>query len=417
MKLCVVSTDRRLLPTCREAVSGLAGSRWDVVLAQPMEPLPVANLYVWDFEPEVEGSALPSVFSADRQIFLVHRTQLDGLCAILGDRPLWVLLKPVNAVTLRSFLEQAVRTLESSQAVSSLRHQRDRILNCLLEANLQLQEYDQQRTNFLARAVHDFRAPLTALSGYCGLLLSEKLGGLNNPQREVLRRMQHSIKRLTRIASATLELSTGRLSALEPRWREVDVQTCVEQALHEIFPLAAEKNLALTVNLEPSPKPVVADVYQIEQVLLNLLDNACKFTPKNGVIEVRGYPWFWERRDGSVRSCPEGGERRLSRSPLPNAYRIEIRDSGPGVAEHLLDGLFLEHSPISATRDRSGGGLGLAICKMIVQAHRGDIFAYNSPEGFTFAFVLPLDSEGGPAPPPPASRQSAQAAESLGKGG
>ncbi|MGC8793987.1 MAG: sensor histidine kinase, partial [Bryobacteraceae bacterium] len=191
---------------------------------------------------------------------------------------------------------------------------------------------------------------------------------------------------------------------------------CVEQALAEILPLAEEKNLSLTVNLEPAGRPLVADPYQIEQVLLNLLDNACKFTPKNGVIEVRGYPWLWERRDG-VRAQVAGRERRGIRSALPNAYRVEIRDSGPGVAEHLIEGMFREYSPFGGTRDRSGGGLGLAICKMIVEAHRGDIFAYNSPEGFTFAFVLPFASEALPAPLPPADRQRSGATERPGQGG
>jgi signal transduction histidine kinase len=405
MKLCVVSTDRKLPELCREASSGLGGADWDVLAAQPAQSLPAADLYVWDFEPEAEGFAGFGLLPAHRQIFLVQRTQLDDLCSLLGDRPLWVLLKPVHAVTLRSFLEQAARTLQSSQVLASLRQQRDCILDCLLDANLQLQEYDQQRTNFLARAVHDFRAPLTALSGYCGLLLGQQLGPLNHAQKEVLRRMQHSIKRLTRIATATLELSTGRLAALEPHMHEIDVQSCVEQALHEILPLAEEKNLTLTVNVESPVKPLVADAYQLEQVLLNLLDNACKFTPKNGAIEVRGYPWWWDRRDGSGRRLADVMDRRTVRAAGANAYRFEIRDSGPGVPDHLLEGLFREYSPLGATRDRSGGGLGLAICKMIVQAHRGDIFAYNSPEGFTFAFVLPLETVSEPAPPPPAPQQ------------
>jgi signal transduction histidine kinase len=115
---------------------------------------------------------------------------------------------------------------------NSLRADRDEILQCLIQTNLKLQEYDHDRTNFLTRAVHDFRAPLTAISGYCGLLLGEALGTLTEDQKEVLRRMQHSTKRLSRMASAMFQLSVGRqikpLDLLKGNIRE-----CMEQAVHE----------------------------------------------------------------------------------------------------------------------------------------------------------------------------------------
>ncbi len=417
MKVCLVSPDRGTLEICREALSGLPESAWDLVIAHLGVPLPESDIYVWNFDSEGDVHALPTGPAPGRHIFLIHREDLDRLSELLGCRPLWVILKPVQAVTLRSFIEQAGRMLESSQNLASLREQRDRILDCLLEANLALQEFDQQRTNFLSRAVHDFRAPLTALSGYCGLLLSRQLGPLSNPQVEVLRRMQHSIKRLTRIATATLELSTGRIPARELNWRCLDIQACIEQAVHEILPLAEEKCLTVTVSAEPASRPLLGDPLQIEQVLLNLLDNACKFTPKNGAIEVRAFPWFWERRNGRIRQATAVSERRVSTSHTPNCYRIEIRDTGPGVSEQFLDSMFRQYSPYGGTRDRSGGGLGLAICKMIVEAHRGEIFASNTADGFSFAFVLPFATEGQPAPPPPAQPARFVGAQAECRGG
>ena len=105
------------------------------------------------------------------------------------------MMQPVNKATLRGFLEHAAaRHLVTQPAnIESLRADRDEILQCLLHANLKLQEYDQDRTNFLARAVHDFRAPLTAIDGYCGLILGQQLGPITEEQQEVLERMQHSI--------------------------------------------------------------------------------------------------------------------------------------------------------------------------------------------------------------------------------
>jgi signal transduction histidine kinase len=400
MKVCVISRQQRLIGLCREVLAALGGHRWELIAAESGSTVSSADLFIWDCETPAEASVLQSVHPDGRHLLLVHRCELPRLRDLLGGKICWILLKPVHPAVLRSFVAQSCKLVER---MACLEEARDTILDCLLEANLQLQEFDQQRTNFLARAVHDLRAPLMALSGYCGLLLSQQLGPLASGQMEVLRRMQHSIKRLTRIATATLELSTGRLLELQPECQEVDLPACVEQALYEILPLAEEKNLTITVNLEPPARPLVADAFQIEQVLLNLLDNACKFTPKSGSVELRGYSCFWERRNPTVRQHWPAPERRTEQSALANAYRVEIADTGPPVPDAYLKHLFQQHSPWGGTRDRSGGGLGLAICRMIIQAHQGEIFAYNCSGGFTIAFVLPF-----PASSPALARAEAE---------
>ena len=123
-----------------------------------------------------------------------------------------VLLKPVARATLLAFLSGAKQQTsepqeESGGRIDALRGERDLMLQFLIQANLKLQEYDQERNNFLARSVHDFRAPLTAIGGYCGLLLEEELGPLTEEQREVLGRMQNSTTRLSRLSDAMFQLS------------------------------------------------------------------------------------------------------------------------------------------------------------------------------------------------------------------
>ena len=220
---------------------------------------------------------------------------------------------------------------ERMSTARSLRADRDEILQCLIQANLRLQEYDQDRTTFLARAVHDFRAPLTALSGYCGLLLAEPLGPLTENQREVLRRMQHSTKRLCRMAAAMFQLSVGRHVKRRPELQRGDIRECLEQALHEIAPFADDKAIAITADLAPSHHPLFFEAGQIEQVLINILDNACKFTPRGGAIELRGYPYFWERRKPSASMPPAAERRRRTVLQSRTAYRIDIRDSGTAI--------------------------------------------------------------------------------------
>jgi two-component system clock-associated histidine kinase SasA len=312
------------------------------------------------------------------------------LVELLPMAAMAILLKPVNKATLRAFLEHAVARHERNRStnVDSLRADRDEILQCLLHANLKLQEYDQDRTNFLARAVHDFRAPLTAIDGYCGLILGQQLGPISEEQQEVLERMQHSIKRLSRMATAMFQLSVGRQIEKRPDLQKGDIGACIEQAMHEIAPFSEAKHIRLSLHMMHSAEALYFDREQIEQVLINLLDNACKFTPKQGTIEVRGYPFFWERR-AKLKATFSSGERRTSRLQAPNSFRVDICDSGPGVPLENLEKIFEEYTSYSGGQDRSGGGLGLAICKFVLNAHQGQVWAESRDDGSTFSFVLP----------------------------
>jgi signal transduction histidine kinase len=127
---------------------------------------------------------------------------------------------------------------------------------------------------------------------------------------------------------------------------------------------------------------------------VNLLDNACKFVPKDGFIEVRGYSCFLERRKLWANA---GMERRARASQEPNCYRVDIMDNGPGVPQELLESIFEEYTSYSGSQDRSGGGLGLAICRWIVNRHGGRVWAEASPVGTTFSFVLPFRPRGADA--------------------
>src|SRR5262249_6414578 len=307
--------------------------------------------------------ALPDLIEPDpsQHVFLVHRKDLAVFRQCVGNSDAHILLKPVTRASLTAFLDSAIASHQGgASSAHSLRADRDEILQCLIQANLRLQEYDQDRTAFLARAVHDFRAPLTALSGYCGLLLGEPLGPLTENQREVLRRMQHSAKRLSRMAAAMFQLSVGRHVKRQPDLKRGDIRECLEQALHEITPFADDKSIGITAEFVPSERLLLFESGQMEQVFLNILDNACKFTPKAGTIEVRGYDYFWERRI-TKSSIPQVAEQRRHTLNEPNAYRIDIRDSGAPIPSEHLEQIFEEYTSYAGSRDRSCGGLGLAI--------------------------------------------------------
>jgi len=390
MKVRLISSDQRLYRQCREALARFPDTTWDFAAGEA-EDARDADLCIWDFQSDT--SLPPAGLREERKnIYLVDRKDLGTLRDRLPEAAVGIVLKPVNQAALESFLEPA----------AAGRDDRDDLLQRLLEANLKLQEYDQDRTNFMARALHDFRTPLTAVSGYCGLLIGQHLGPLGAAQVEVLERMQHSIRRLARLATGMFQLSAGRQLKKQPELRPHDMEECIEQALHEILPLAEEKGIEVRTRLDGRAEPLWLEPAQIEQVLVNLLDNACKFTPKHGWIEISGYRYFWERRGAGANGGRGQRERRAGQSRAPNAFRVDVRDSGPGIAPEHLEAIFEEYTSYAGSQDRSSGGLGLAICRMIVTQHQGRVWAESNASGATLSFVVPLRAETGVADGAPA---------------
>jgi signal transduction histidine kinase len=392
MELVLLSDDGKLSSLCEEILRELGVNDCRVVVAENPERLPAADLYIWDRHPEACFPAELASPETQKHLLLLERKYLESQAFTRRLPEVSIVLKPVTRAALRAFLGQACerwrRETESTDGrLGQLRADRDEMLQCLIQANLKLQEYDQDRTNFLARAVHDFRAPLTALSGYCGLLLGEQLGGLTGDQKEVIQRMQHSAKRLSVMANAMFQLSICQRLESKLNLQRADIHECIHQALHEMTPFSEDKRITISLDITPPLGTLAFEPSQMEQVLVNLLDNACKFTPKSGNIEIRGYPFFWERRTRT--HAERAVDRRHSHSRTPNAFRVDIKDSGPGIPAHRLDRIFEEYTSYSGGQDRSGAGLGLAICRMIIQQHMGRVWAESNAKGAVFSFVLP----------------------------
>ena len=382
MRAVLISRDDCLRRLCRDT---LAASPATLIPVTPDEPPPAADLYIWDWHPGVTLARLSAAPPSAAHVLAIGREDARDALAALPFPAVSLLLKPVNPDALRACLEQRI-----NPRVGDLRHDRDAILDSLLETTLRLQEYDQDRMNFLARAVHDFRTPLTAVNGYCGMLLSGQLGPLTLAQQDVLGRSLHSIRRLSRLATALFQWSTGVRVGLQPHIREADIEECCRQALHEIRPLADEKNISVELDMHPPAQPLHFDAEQMEQLLVNLLENSCKFTQRGGYINVRGYSDFWERRTPDAAPNVISIERRRAASRRPNAYRMEVSDNGMGVRPEHLETIFQEYTSYGGGSDRSGSGLGLAICRRILAEHGGHIYAESGNKGVTFSFLLPF---------------------------
>lgn len=394
MRIRLVSDDQFLYKLCREVLLGFNGRNWDFAMVAPGGQTVPADLLIWDLSPDRKP---PQSLDSDpqrRNILLVERQHVG---ALQGRLPLvWgFVLKPVNPVMLHALIEEAAEQHQTaaqrgkSETADQLRRERDEMLQHLLQANLKLQEYDQDRTNFLAHSVHDIRAPLMAIQGYCSLLLDNQMGFLNAEQTKVLERMQRSIKRLSRLTNGMFHMSVDPRSTRRPASKRGDIEACVAQAVHELTPVLESKHIETLVRLEPPTRTLFFDEIQIEQVLVNLLDNASRFTPRGGRIEVRGRSVFWDRRRANITGDVRRPERRESVTRESNAYRVEVHDSGPGVRPGDLDWIFEEYATGAKSHESSRAGLGLTICRQFIHAHGGAIFAESAGPGGCFVFVLP----------------------------
>ena len=402
MKICLFSNSSKLQDLCLEVAHGLRLDNCEVVQADPKQSVR-ADLYIWDLDAKAwQNATWPRTSDGQfrEQLFVVDRQHLVEFLQKLPLGAGSTLVRPVTAAMLQVIVEQTAARVKATPSnvrpIRRLSSDSDRhdLLQYLLMANLKLQDYEQTRTNFLARAAHDLRAPLTAASGYAGLLREQILGPLNSNQIDLLRRMEYNLKKLTRLASEIFELSVVKQGNRRPELQECSIETLLRSAVDEITPFSEEKSIAVSLELSDSCAPLYLDPEQIGQVVVNLLENALRFTPKGGHVAVRGYPAGWtspmnhpgmnhtnlaEREEQRPTSIPTGAV----------AYRIDVSDTGPGMPAEQLEGLFEEFTPYRGVHDRSGGGLELAICRMILKAHGGQIWAENHPVGTRLSLVLP----------------------------
>src|SRR5579871_4106500 len=166
MKIRLVSQDAALQKLCREILEEFPNREYELSVALSVNG--AIDLCIWDYD---EQLGLPPVQDEEelaKYLILLPRKDIPAVRRSPRYATATLLLKPVTHSALRAFLGQAISTGKDRTANSgSLRADRDEILQCFIEANLRLQEQDQDRSNFIARGLHDFRAPLTAISGYC----------------------------------------------------------------------------------------------------------------------------------------------------------------------------------------------------------------------------------------------------------
>jgi signal transduction histidine kinase len=275
------------------------------------------------------------------------------------------------------------RAVETSPSTDGL------TIDDLLRDYRQLQEQYQRAAQALATAAHDLRTPLAVVSGYIELLLSGKLGALNDRQNRCLEDMQSSGARLQRLITDFLTFSALEVGKVNLRLEEDgDLNKCLLELCGFWLPRFQGKGVAFYYLASDNLQRFPFDPDRIQRVVSNLLENALKFTPPGGTVWLNAEPMLWERRSNDT--SPVTRERRREGNMVPNAVRVSVADTGPGISPEYHQDIFGDFFQISMDRVEQGMGLGLGIARRLVQAHGGKIWVESEPNcGSKFCFVLP----------------------------
>lgn len=342
---------------------------------------------IYDLTPqEIVGRHFRELYAESEALNrMLARSRLDGR----ADR--WPLLArrrdggtvPVE-VTLVRIHDGASRLLGSLALIQDARQPQDLVrqlqqqeltlvgLNRSLElANLELMQANRLKSEFLANTSHELRTPLNAILGFLRLVLDDMCDSPEE-KRMFLQNAYDSAAKLLALINGLLDGASIEAGKLDLTLIEVNIASVFAEVEKLTRVQAAQKKLRLTFGTPPAGASVRADPDKLQQVLLNLVANAIKFTPQ-GKVQVR------------ARSLPSKGH-----------VRFEVRDTGIGVAQEIQRHLFQKfvQGNGSSTRQYGGTGLGLALCKNLVQFMGGQIWL-TSPgpgQGTTVAFTLPLVS-------------------------
>jgi signal transduction histidine kinase len=242
-------------------------------------------------------------------------------------------------------------------------------------------ELERTKADFMAMLVHDLRSPLIGIKSVIELLQDSGKGSvLNDDHFELLNSAHSSSRKLLELISDFLDLSKYEAGTISFDRSAVPIQRFIDPVLSQMDIQFKQRNVKLVASLPEHLPNVYVDAAKTEQVVMNLLSNALKFTKKGGLIEVTAEPITVET---ITKEGPKSGK----------YVRVNIVDNGVGIAADELPTLFERYKQASSARiiKAKGTGLGLVICRRIVEAQDGQVSAQSEPgKRTTFSFTLPV---------------------------
>jgi signal transduction histidine kinase len=257
-------------------------------------------------------------------------------------------------------------------------------------------EVERAKSALLSTVSHEMRTPLTSVIGYAEMLLEGMAGPINDEQREYLSTILGKSDHLLRLISSMLDLARLETSAPTVERRPVAVLDVIERASASLTSEAERRAISLNLVSSGRLPRVMADARRIRQVLMHLIANAIKFTPRGGQVVIAAEVGPLSPSD--LLSAPAAPPPTVVPEELARRFgvRVSVRDTGIGISPMAQARIFEPFFQVdqSSTREYSGTGLGLSLAKSYVEAHGGSIWVHSQPgSGSTFTLSLPAVPE------------------------
>lgn len=275
-----------------------------------------------------------------------------------------------NQIKLQTMVFVKARALrETNKALKKEIQDRKKI-------EVKLKELEKTKNEFVSVASHEFRTPLTIVNGYLSLLLNGDLGSFKDPQGEknlylILNKVFKETQRLNKLAEELLSVSRIESRKIKLRLSRIFVDEMISEVLSEFASVAEEKKIALKIkkpDTAATALAVQADEDKLKQVLLNLIDNAIKFTPSDGEVVIKSF-------------CKD------------DQVVTQIQDNGVGIPSTIIPRIFekFQQGNNPFVKENKGVGLGLFIVRSLVEMQHGKVWVRSKlGQGSTFSFSLPL---------------------------
>jgi hypothetical protein len=294
-----------------------------------------------------------------------------GLPLLAGGQVLGVLY--ALSLDLRDYSRDDLEFLEAMAARAATAILKVRLYQELAAEKDRAESADHLKSAFLATMSHELRTPLNSIIGFTGILLQGLAGPLNDEQRKQLGIVRDSARHLLALINDVLDISKIEAGQLNVAREPFDLRASIARVDGMVRPLAEKKSLALRTDLATEIGEWTGDARRVEQILLNLLNNAVKFTER-GEVALRG------RFDG-------------------DRLVLDVSDTGIGIRPEDIEQLFQPFRQVDSglSRRHEGTGLGLAICRRLAALMGGDIAVQSEP-GRGSVFTLSLPASGAPPP-------------------